>query len=71
MSKERPTDRDNAHHHFLSLIPGPHSIDGDWNVDGPSVVRSADPQSLLAWMADARRPQPIMTAYTESVDDDA
>jgi len=46
-------------------------MDGDWDVDGPNVVRKMEPRSLLAWMADAHRPQPIMADVAESVDDDA
>lgn len=71
MSREAPAHGDGAHGYFLGLIPGPQIMDGDWDVDGPNVVRKMEPQSLLAWMADAHRPQPIMADVAESVDDDA
>ena len=45
-------------------------MDSDWDVDGPNVIKKMEPRSLLAWMADAHRPQPIMVDTAESVDDD-
>jgi hypothetical protein len=71
MSNEQPSHGDSGHSYFLGLSPGPQTFDDDWNVDGPSVVRRMDPQSLLAWMADAKRPQPIMADVAESADDDS
>jgi hypothetical protein len=70
MSKEQPSHGGSAHSYFLGLIPGPQTMDGDWDVDGPNVVKRMEPRSLLAWMADAHRPQPIMADMAESVDDD-
>jgi hypothetical protein len=45
-------------------------MDGDWDIDSPNVIKN-DPRGLLAWMADAHRPQPIMAAYVDHTDDDA
>ena len=72
MSKEPPAHGYNAHGYFLGLIPGPQTMDGDgdWDVDGPNVIKKAEPRSLLAWMADVHRPQPIMADMAENADDD-
>jgi hypothetical protein len=71
MSKEPPAHEDGAHSYFGGLIAGPQIMDGDWDVDGPNVIKRAGPRSLLAWMADAHRPQPIMADMGEVLDDDA
>jgi hypothetical protein len=71
MSKEAPSQGDSGHSYLLGLIPGPQTMDSNWDVDGPSAIRRMEPRSLLAWMADAHRPQPIMVDTVESVDDDA
>lgn len=43
-------------------------MDGDWDVDGPSVIKGMEPQSILTWMADPHRQQPIMA---DDLDEDA
>jgi hypothetical protein len=70
MSGEQPPNRGDANSYFLGLVPGPGTIESDWNVDGPNVIKRKDPMSLLSWMADAQRPQPIMAAYVDHADDD-
>jgi hypothetical protein len=70
MSKGQPPNSGAASGYFLGLIPGPGTMEGDWGVDSPNAIKN-DPRGLLAWMADAHRPQPIMAAYVDHADDDA
>jgi hypothetical protein len=68
MSKAPPFQGVGANSYFLGLIPGPETMDGDWDVDGPNVIRRMEPRTMLEWMADAQRPQPVMA---DGLDDDA
>ncbi len=44
----------------MGLIPGSAVLEGDWDVDGPDVVkRPRKTKTVLQFMADAHR-QPIM-----------
>jgi hypothetical protein len=70
MSKGQPLNSGAASGYSLGLIPGPDTMDGDWGVDSPNAIKNG-PGGLLAWMADAYRPQPIMAAYVDHADDDA
>lgn len=53
--------------YFCGLIPGPRAMESDWDVGDLEAVKRMDPRSLVAWMADPARPQPLMS---DGIDDD-